>query len=78
MPDLYLIRIANSAAGLASRVPEGFRFHSSTARFDTLDGKLFKGPAEAAAVVRMLYGRRSPTSIPRDEDLAHAVDSQSR
>jgi len=52
--NLYLIRFANVTAGLLSAVPDGFRFHSASARFDGIDGKLFSKPEDAAARAREL------------------------
>ena len=57
MFNAYVIEVTDQAAGIVSRIGRGFRFHSAAPKFNSLDGRVFRTPDEAARVARALAGR---------------------
>jgi hypothetical protein len=56
----FVVEAGRAAAGIAVRVPGGYRFFYSDPRFRSLDGKIFRRARTLARKVGELAGRRRP------------------
>jgi hypothetical protein len=54
MSDSYIIEVNSQTAGIVVRNPEGYRFFSSSHRFDRLEGHVFRNAREAERAARRL------------------------
>lgn len=54
MPDSYIIEVDSQTAGIVVRSQEGYRFFSSSDRFNRLEGQLFRNAREAERAARRL------------------------
>lgn len=52
--DAYVIEAAEIAAGVIVREKKGFRFYASNARFQSLDGSIFRSPRAAQSAADLL------------------------
>jgi len=52
--DAYVIEAAEIAAGVIVREKRGYRFYASNARFQSLDGSMFKSPRAAQSAADLL------------------------
>lgn len=57
-PVAVIIEIADRAAGIAAPDGARFRFHASEARFQPLDGQIFRTPGDAERAARRVYNNR--------------------
>jgi hypothetical protein len=58
MPHAYIIEIANQTAGIVVADERGFRFFSSEATFDSLEGTQFGSARAAERAARALLETR--------------------
>jgi hypothetical protein len=61
MSKAYIIEVRNRTAGIVAGDERGYRFFSSEAVFDRLEGREFRSAREAERAVRALLERRSPS-----------------
>ena len=59
MSDVYVIEVADEAAGIVARDRGGFRFHAASHAFRALDGREFRRPRDAERAARELVERRA-------------------
>jgi len=60
MHDAFVIETARHTAGIAVRERGGFRFYASEARFQPLDGRLFRGLGAVRAAVSTIVEPAAP------------------
>lgn len=58
MSQAYVIEVGGTAAGLAYREKNGFRFIASTRRFAALDGQRYASPSQAERAAQALLRKR--------------------
>lgn len=64
MSETYIIEVASQAAGIVVRDKAGYRFFAASARFNPLEGRLFRSAREAekAATHCAAGGREEPAA----------------